>query len=735
VEDLTDLSHRGHKARLMVVVAGLPSEVRKQVEEAYTAMTLLHGEDLSVAVRSSATAEDLPTASFAGQQASFLNVVGAHRVADAVLECLASVFTDRAIAYRVQNGFDHMLIKGAVAVQLMVRSDLASSGVAFTLDPDTGFRDVVVLTGSYGLGESVVAGRVDPDEVQLFKPLIGKVEDPIIRRRIGRKQTQMIYTQGSSHETTKTIQTPWNQRLLRSFSDEDAKILGKWCVDIEDHYSKHHGHSTPMDIEWAKDGVNGDLYIVQARPETVRSRQTKGIMTQTIVVDHGPSVLEGTATGSDAASGVVRVIDNVAEISQMRPGEILVADMTDPDWVPAIRIASAVVTNRGGRTCHAAIVSRELGVPCIVGTKDATVTLKTGDLYTVDCSTGNTGHVYEGKAVIDRIEIDTEHLPKIKTEIKLILGDPDAALAHSSLPVSGVGLVRQEFVVANHIGIHPNAVLFPERVVNKEALQIIAERSVNDASPTDFFVRKLSEGIGSIAAAFYPRPIIVRLGDFKSNEYNRLIGGEGFEPKEENPMIGVRGASRYLHPNFKDAFELECRALVYVREKMGLNNVELMVPFCRTAAEGRSVIETLATNGLKQGVDGLKVWVMCEIPSNVLAIDEFCEVFDGFSIGSNDLTQLVLGIDRDSAELSNIFDEGDTAVKRAISLAIQGAHRGRKSGESLPIGLCGQAPSDKPEFARFLVEEGIDSISLTPDAVIRAIKIVADAEKDMKAKK
>ena len=727
VEKLTDLAERGRQARQMIMNAGLPEEVRASIEESYREMCK-DGREVSVAVRSSATAEDLPTASFAGQQASFLNVMGAQSVADTVLECLASVFTDRAITYRVHNDFDHMAVKGAVAVQLMVRSDLASAGVAFTLDPDTGFRDVVVITGSYGLGESVVGGKVDPDEVQVFKPMIGKAEDPIIRRRIGRKQTSIIYTHGVSHQRTKTIQTKEADQGKPSFTDEDAITLAKWCVDIEKHYSKHHGQQTPMDIEWAKDGITGQLYIVQARPETVRSRIQQGVLSQTIVSKHGKSVVEGTAIGSSAATGKVRVIKHLDGISQIEKGDILVADMTDPDWVPAIRMASAVVTNRGGRTCHAAIVSRELGVPCIVGTKDATEVLKTGDTYTVDCSHGNTGRVHEGVAKIDRKEYNLADLPKTKTKIQLILADPDAALARSSLPVAGVGLVRQEFVVANHIGVHPNAVLFPEKV-SPEALKEIQERASNDPSPEAFFVRKLSEGIGSIAAAFYPRPIIVRLSDFKSNEYSRLIGGEGFEPFEENPMIGLRGASRYLHPDFKDAFELECRALSHVRNQMGLDNVQLMVPFCRTTQEGAGVLDTLAKNGLKQGEKGLKVWVMCEIPANVLAIDDFAKLFDGFSIGSNDLTQLVLGVDRDSGDLANIFDEENPAVMTAIQQAIEGAHRNGRL-----VGLCGQAPSDKPEFAGFLVEQGIDSISLTPDSIFGAITIVAEAEKEIKQK-
>jgi len=723
VTNLDDLHSRAYQSRQMVLSAGLPRSVRAEITQFYKKLCMQDGKDVSVAVRSSATAEDLPNASFAGQQATFLNERGVERVCQAVLECLASVFTDRAIAYRVHNGFDHMVVKGAVVVQRMVRSDLACSGVAFTLDPDTGFRDLIVLTGSYGLGESVVGGKVDPDEIQVFKPMIGKVKDPIIRRKIGRKQTKIVYSRGTQ-DPTKQIETPEKDQKLRCFSDEDAKVLAQWCADIEVHYSKIHGHSTPMDIEWAKDGETGELFIVQARPETVRSRQSVGCLRQTHVgADHGETVVAGTAIGSDAASGTVHVIKDLSEISTFNPGEILVADMTDPDWVPAIRIASSVVTNRGGRTCHAAIVSRELGVPCIVGTKDATEVLYTNKEYTIDCSRGSEGHVYEGLSSIRRTEITLDNLPTTKTEIKLILGDPDSALNHAGLPVQGVGLVRQEFVVASHIGIHPNAVLNMGVLDEKERC-IIMERSINDASPVKFFVRQLAEGVGSIAAAFYPRPVLVRLGDFKSNEYCQLTGGKHFELDEENPMIGLRGASRYLHPRFEAAFELECEALKYIREDMGLINVQLMVPFCRTAEEGQKVADALSKNGLKRGENGLEIWCMCEIPSNVLAIDKFSNIFDGFSIGSNDLTQLVLGVDRDSGELADLFDEQDTAVTRAIKMAIEGAHQNGR-----PIGLCGQAPSDKPEFAAFLVEQGIDSISLMPDTVIKALMIVADAEK------
>jgi pyruvate,water dikinase len=714
---LADLAARGKRARDMIRAAGLPPEVATAIDEAYGA---LPGAP-SMAVRSSATAEDLPHASFAGQQASFLNVQGAARVREAVLDCLASVFTDRAISYRVHQGFDHFAIKGAVAVQRMVRSDKASAGVAFTIDPDTGFRNVVVITGAWGLGENVVAGRVDPDEVQVFKTTLDRVEDSILSRSVGQKQTRIVYAQRGA-ATTRTLAVSQADRRRRCFSDDEAIQLARWCVAIEEHYSEHHGRPTPMDIEWAKDGETGEIFIVQARPETVRSRQSSNALTRVEVQGAGELVLTGTAIGTDAGTGPARVISDPSDLPEFQAGEILVADMTDPDWVPAIRMASAVVTNRGGRTCHAAIVSRELGVPCVVGAERATDGMVTGQTYTVSCAHGTRARVTKGGAEILRHELRLDSLPTLRTQVMAILADPQVAFAHASLPVAGVGLVRQEFVVANHIGIHPLAALNPEHL-DEEARDVVFERSALDASPADYWVRRLSEGLATLAAAFHPRPVIVRLGDFKSNEYRRLIGGVEYEPVEENPMIGLRGASRYLHPRFAPAFELECRALRHVRKSMGLHNVHLMVPFCRTAEEGRAVVDALAENGLTQGEDGLQVWVMCELPSNVWALDEFAAVFDGFSIGSNDLTQLVLGVDRDSAELSHLFDESDTAVKRAIASAISQAKQHGK-----PIGLCGQAPSDKPEFAGFLVEAGIDSISLTPDAVLRALAVIAEAE-------
>ena len=721
VSDLGDLARRGQEARHVIVEAGLPPEVERAIDAAHADLARDAPPHFSVAVRSSATAEDLPEASFAGQQATHLNVRGRAALHRACLDCFASVFTDRAITYRVHHGFDHFAVRGAIAVQQMVRSDLGAAGVLFTVDPDSGFRDVVLVQGAWGLGESVVAGRVDPDEVLVFKRTLGSAQDPIVRRRVGEKQTRMVYAHRGA-EATRTVPVARADRRRRCFSDEDAVRLAQWAVVIEEHYSRRNGRPTPMDIEWAKDGQTGELWIVQARPETVVSRRDARELVQHQLEQAPPAKVRGVAIGSGIGQGPVRVVTSVDDLPSFRPGEVLVADMTDPDWVPALRKAAAVVTNRGGRTCHAAIVSRELGVPCIVGTGDATELLATGEEITVSCARGTNGEVFEGRVPFTKRTVQLDDLPQTKTKVMLILADPDQAFAHASLPVAGVGLVRQEFVAATHIGIHPMACLHPESL-DEETRARIEELAHGHASPADFWVGKLAEGIGMIAAAFHPRPVIVRLSDFKSNEYRRLLGGRVFEPVEENPMIGWRGASRYVDPRFVDAFALECRALRHVRGAMGLDNVALMVPFCRTWAEGRAVIDAMAEHGLVRGEDGLKIWVMCEIPSNVTAIDGFAEIFDGFSIGSNDLTQLVLGVDRDSGMLSHLFDENDPAVTRTIATAIEGAHRyGR------PIGLCGQAPSDNPAFARFLVERGIDSVSLNPDAVLAALGVIAEAE-------
>lgn len=721
VEDTAELSRRGHAARALVRDCGLPAAVVAEVREAYARLAAATGPDPSVAVRSSATAEDLPQASFAGQQATHLNVRGERAVLAAVSDCFASVFTDRAIAYRHVQGFDHFAVRGAVAVQHMVRADLGAAGVIFTLDPDSGHRQVVLVTGAWGLGESVVAGQVDPDEVWIHRPMLGVAEEPIIRRKIGDKQTKIIYAERGA-ATTRTVPVAAGDQRRRCFTDEDAVQLAKWAVAIEQHYGQRHGRPTPMDIEWVKDGRTGELWIVQARPETVQARVEVGRVTRFELQGKPKARVTGVAIGSAVGQGAVRVIRRAEDLPSVRPGEVLVAEMTDPDWVPALRRAAAVVTDRGGRTCHAAIVSRELGVPCVVGTGDATHVLRDGERVTVSCARGTLGEVFAGDVPFVRHEVELGELPATRTKLMLILADPDRALADSLLPVAGVGLVRQEFVAAEHIGVHPMAALHPERLDEATRARML-ELSRGYESPAAMWEERLAEGLGTIAAAFHPRPVIVRLSDFKSNEYRSLVGGEPFEPQEENPMIGLRGASRYRHASFAEAFALECRALRRVRERMGLRNVELMVPFCRTAVEGRRVVELLAEHGLRRGEGGLRVWVMCEIPANVAAVDLFSEVFDGFSIGSNDLTQLVLGVDRDSGLVADLFSERDPAVMRTIAAAIRGAHE-----HGRPIGLCGQAPSDDPEFAAFLVGEGIDSISVNVDAVLRAWEVVARAE-------
>lgn len=720
--DLADLTLRSAKARAAIIAAGLPPVVAAAITEAYRDLEQLHGADLDVAVRSSATAEDLPDASFAGQQATLLGVRGASAIHAACLECFASLFTARAIAYRAAHGIDHFAVRGAIAVQRMVRSDRGAAGVAFTLDPETGFRDVVLVAGAWGLGESVVAGRVDPDEVVVWKRGLDHALDPILSRRIGAKQIRIVYAKRGA-ATTQAVPVADADRERRCFTDDDALQLAHWAIAIERHWAARMPDAPAMDIEWAKDGMTGELFIVQARPETVHSRRAFGQLEYDVLETHPTPLLRGVAVGTRAAVGTVRIVRRPEELAKVGPGDVIVADMTDPDWVPAMRKAAAIVTDRGGRTCHAAIVARELGVPCIVATGRGTVVLTEGQQVTIDCTSGSVGLVLPGHVPFSRETIAVADLPRTRTKPMLILADPAQAFAHARLPVAGVGLVRQEFIVANHIGIHPMAALHPERV-DAQARARIESITHGSADAATWFTDRLVEGIATIGAAFHPRDVIVRLGDFKSNEYRRLIGGEAFEPTEENPMIGLRGASRYIHPDFKEAFELECRALWYVREAMGLRNVQIMVPFCRTVEEGRAVVAALARNRLVRGEHGLQLWVMCEIPANVTVIDRFAEVFDGFSIGSNDLTQLVLGVDRDSALLADAFRETDEAVMRTIAAAIAGAHLAGR-----PIGLCGQAPSDNPEFARFLVERGIDSISVTPDSARRVLQVIADAER------
>jgi pyruvate,water dikinase len=720
--DLEDLNKKALAARSLIKGAGIPDALAKQIVAAYKQLSKDYGDATDVAVRSSATAEDLPDASFAGQQESFLNVRGEAELLDACLNCFASLFTERAISYRLDKGFDHMSVKLAIAVQKMVRSDRGAAGVIFTLDTESGFRDVVLITSAYGLGENVVAGRVDPDEFIVFKPTLEQGFKPILRRKIGTKRLQMIYS-GHGSRTTKNIDVAPERQERFSISDDDVLKLSEWAVKIEQYYSNRLGRSTAMDIEWAKDGEDGKLYIVQARPETIHSTSAKRTIESYRLEHKGEVILSGRSIGEKIGCGCARVVHSMHELVDFKDGDVLVADMTDPDWEPIMKRAAAIVTNRGGRTCHAAIVSREIGVPCVVGTQRATEVLKQGQALTVSCAEGDTGIVYDGKLSFQKQILDLENIPATVTQVMVNVGNPDQAFNLAKLPVAGVGLAREEFIIANEVKVHPLALTRFDKLTDEVARRQICELTKHFPSKTDYFVQKLAEGISTIAAAFYPRPVIVRLSDFKTNEYANLLGGRQFESSEDNPMIGFRGASRYYSPDYKDGFALECKALKLVREQMGLRNVKIMVPFCRTVAEGKKVIRELAKNGLEQGNYGLEIYVMCELPSNVLAIEEFAEIFDGFSIGSNDLTQLVLGVDRDNEGLAELFDERNPAVTKAIEMAIAGAQkRGRK------IGICGQAPSDYPEFTRFLVKQKIDSISLNEDTVIKTILLIAREE-------
>jgi pyruvate,water dikinase len=713
VEDMEGLARRAAEARAIIRRAGLPEPLAEQIRAAYA---VLGGE---VAVRSSATAEDLPDASFAGQQETFLNVSGAQAVLDACVGSFASLFTARAVSYRAAHGYDHLAVRLSVGIQRMVRSDLGAAGVIFTLDPESGFRDVVVVTSAWGLGEAVVAGRVDPDEFMVFKGTLGTADTPIVRRRLGAKERKVV----NAGSGTRTVDVPPEDRRRFSLSDADVLQLARWAVAVEQAWTARTGRPVPMDLEWAKDGRTGELYVLQARPETVRSREDVRVLEHWRLQGQGDVLLRGQAVGTRIGAGPVRVIRSVDQLATVQPGDVVVAEMTDPDWVPIMKRAAAIVTDGGGRTCHAAIVSRELGVPCIVGTKEATKRLADGALVTVDCSGGADGRVLSGSVPFTREVVDTAELPRPRTRVLVNLADPGRAFAVAALPVDGVGLAREEFVIAQGIGVHPCALLEPGKVDEATRLEI-ARRASGYDSPVEWYVGHLAEGIGTIAAAFHPRPVIVRFSDFKTNEYARLLGGAAFEPKEENPMLGWRGASRYADRRFRAAFGLECRAVRRVREDMGLTNLEVMVPFCRTPAEGRGVLAAMAEEGLRRAPEGPRVWVMCEIPANVAVIDQFAALFDGFSIGSNDLTQLVLGVDRDNSDLATLFDERNDAVTRTIAAAIRGAHAAGR-----PIGICGQAPSDFPEFARFLVAEGIDSISLDPLAVLRILPVLVEAEK------
>jgi pyruvate,water dikinase len=675
-----------------------------------------------VAVRSSATAEDLPGASFAGQQESFLNIRGDRALLHACHQCIASLFTDRAISYRVDKGFDHFAVALSIGVQKMVRSDLAASGVLFTLDTESGFPDVVLINASLGLGESVVKGRVDPDEFLVFKTALKQGCRPILKRVVGGKQEKLIYSRRGGH-STRIVPVPAEERERLCLTDDEVLTLAKWGCMIEEHYAAKAGRPTPMDIEWAKDGVTGEIFILQARPETVHALTRKTTLDVYRLEEKGNVLLQGKSVGEKIGSGAVRIIRDVEALSEFQPGEILVADMTDPDWEPTMKMAGAIVTNRGGRTCHAAIVSREIGVPCVVGTESATAVLKNGQPITVSCAQGEVGLVYDGKLKFARETLDLGALARPRTKIMMNVGSPDQAFSLSALPNDGVGLAREEFIISGSIQIHPLALVHFDKVPEGPAKEKIRQLTKFHPRREDYFVERLAEGVGQIAAAFYPRDVIVRLSDFKTNEYAGLLGGEAFEPKEENPMIGFRGASRYYDPRYREGFLLECRAMKKVREEMGLSNVKLMIPFCRTVEEAKKVLAVMAEAGLRRGEHGLEVYVMCEIPANVILTEDFADVFDGFSIGSNDLTQLTLGLDRDSEIVAHLFDERNPAVLRLVEDVIRRAHaKGRK------VGICGQAPSDYPEFARFLVRCGIDSISLNPDTVLKTTQDVLRME-------
>lgn len=722
VEDMNNLRQIGKQARSLILQTPFPDELQEAIAIAYQGLCERYGDDTDVAVRSSATAEDLPDASFAGQQETYLNVHGLQGVLESCHRCFASIFTDRAISYRQIKGFDHFEVALSVGVQKMVRSDLASSGVMFSIDTETGFKDTALITAAYGLGENVVQGAVNPDEYLVFKPTLKQGFRPILEKRLGTKEIKMVYDLGGS-KFTKNVSVSPEERRQFALEDDEILTLAEWACVIEDHYSQVRGMYTPMDIEWAKDGVTNELFIVQARPETVQSQKAQNILRSYVLNEKSDVLVTGRSVGEMIGQGKARVILDVHKIDQFQAGEVLVTNRTDPDWEPIMKRASAIVTNQGGRTCHAAIIAREMGIPAIVGCGNATTVLKTGQEVTVSCAEGEEGRVYNGLLNFQVNEMALENLPRTRTQILMNVGNPEEAFSLAAIPNDGVGLARLEFIIANHIQAHPLALLHFDQLEDELSRYKINELTAQYDDKARFFVDKLAHGIGTIAAAFYPKPVIVRMSDFKSNEYANLLGGKQFEPKEENPMIGWRGASRYYDERYREGFALECEAMKQVRNQMGLTNVILMIPFCRTPEEGQRVLTEMAQHGLVRGENGLQVYVMCELPSNVTLADEFSEVFDGFSIGSNDLTQLTLGLDRDSALVAHLFDERSRAVKRMVKQAISTAKAcGRK------IGICGQAPSDYPEFASFLVEQGIDSISLNPDSVLKTMLSIAEME-------
>ncbi|BAV11677.1 phosphoenolpyruvate synthase [Moraxella osloensis] len=716
VDDVAALTATGKKIRDMIIEQELPKDLEQEIRDAFAEMS--QGEDIAVAVRSSATAEDLPDASFAGQQETFLNIRGIDNILIAIKEVFASLYNDRAIAYRVHKGFEHAGVALSAGVQRMVRSETGTSGVMFTIDTESGFNDVVFITASYGLGEMVVQGAVNPDEFYISKALLNAGKPAVIRRNLGSKQQKMVYAdEHSAGKSVKIVPVDKAERNQFSLSNEELVELAKQALIIE----KHYGHA--MDIEWAKDGDSGKLFIVQARPETVKSRESQNVMERYILKEKGDVICEGRSIGQRIGAGTVRVVNSIHEMDKVQEGDVLVSDMTDPDWEPVMKRAAAIITNRGGRTCHAAIIARELGVPAIVGCGNATDLLTDGQAVTVSCAEGDTGYIYEGQLDFEIQNNSIESMPDLAFKIMMNVGNPDRAFGFAQIPNEGVGLARLEFIINRMIGVHPKALL-NMNTLPREIVQAIQERMAGYASPVDFYVDKLVEGISTLAVAFKDKKVIVRMSDFKSNEYANLIGGKLYEPSEENPMLGFRGASRYVSENFRDCFELECRALKRVRDEMGLTNVEIMIPFVRTTEEARKVLELLEKNGLKRGENGLRVIMMCELPTNALLAEEFLQYFDGFSIGSNDLTQLTLGLDRDSGIVSQSFDERDPAVKKLLKMAIDACNAQGKY-----IGICGQGPSDHPDLAMWLMEQGITSVSLNPDSVLDTWFFLAKTEK------
>jgi len=726
-DDVTQLQERGERCREIILGCVLPDDLILQIKSAYEELKVEYGEEVTLAVRSSATAEDSPEASFAGQNDSYLNIGGLGALLDAYKRCLASNFTDRSIHYKYDHGFDYLKVHLSVVIMKMVRSDIGESGVMFSIDPETGFKDVVFINAAYGLGENIVQGSIDPDSFYVHKPTFIKGYRTVLRRRLGDKALKMVFSdvinEGNiAAQHIKNTPTPKEEQKKFSISDEDVLCLAEYAIKVENYYSKEAGYDKPMDMEWARDGSDGYVYIVQARPETVESRKAGNALKMYSLIEHSKVLIEGRAVGTKIGSGKVCKITDVKGLEQFKAGDVLVAETTSPDWEPVMKIASAIVTNSGGRTCHAAIISRELGIPAIVGAKHATEILENGQKVTVSCAEGATGFAYEGNLDFEIIKTDLGSIAKTKIEIMMNLGNPDMAFSLASLPVDGVGLARMEFIINTSIKAHPMALIHPDKLDGATQEKIVQLTAAYE-SPEAFFVKTLSEGVASIAAAVYPKPCVVRMSDFKTNEYATLLGGHFFEHHEANPMIGFRGASRYTHPGYEEGFALECASMKRVRDEMGFDNVILMIPFCRRVEEGQRVLEAMEKYGLKREKNGLKVYVMCEIPNNVIQIDAFSRLFDGFSIGSNDLTQLTLGVDRDSEVVAFDYDERDPGVMKMIEMAVEGARRNNRHS-----GICGQGPSDYPEMAEALVTMGIDSISLNPDSVLKSIQNISRLE-------